>query len=409
MVNAKEITVGLLFFGTLIALGMLTVMLSDIKLFGKTYVYEIYFDDANELKLQDNVLIMGTRQGKVVDVQFFTDPIWSDVNHCDLWVKATIRMDIPLTLKKDYRITIRNSNLLGGKLMDIRLGRSRLPQDTDGVRLIGLAVRDPIEAISTFFERNKAYVRSILAHLDQTITDVSVWTEKISKGEGLVGRLIFSDSMAEDFENTVAGVDRLIADALRDDNVLDLLLRDPEVRTKLQKLASDLALISGNIAEGKGSLGKFINSPVVHDRVAAVAENVERITKRLDEGEGLVGKLLAPESEMIYRDLLQITGNIGDFVTEMVEGDGVVHALVYDGEIAGHLKLTFKRIDEITENIGAVVKNVREGKGPLGMLLYDEEVVDKLKSIVDHMLDGLEDAREASPVRSLGSFLFGAI
>ena len=148
---------------------------------------------------------------------------------------------------------------------------------------------------------------------------------------------------------------------------------------------------------------------MVHDRVAAVAENVERITKRLDEGEGLVGKLLAPESEMIYRDLLQITGNIGDFVTEIVEGDGVVHALVYDGEIAGHLKLTFKRIDEITENIGAVVKNVREGKGPLGMLLYDEEVVDKLKSIVDHMLDGLEDAREASPVRSLGSFLFGAI
>ena len=62
MVNVKEITVGLLFFGALVALGVLTIMLSDFDLFEKVHYYDVYFDQANELKVQDNVLIMGTRQ-----------------------------------------------------------------------------------------------------------------------------------------------------------------------------------------------------------------------------------------------------------------------------------------------------------------------------------------------------------
>ena len=110
MADVKTMTVGLLFFGALVALGALTIMLSNFNPFQKTYVYEVYCDMANELKPQDNVLIMGTRQGKVERVEFFEKPLWCTEGTCDLWVKVTIRMKIPLRLKEDYSVTIRNAN-----------------------------------------------------------------------------------------------------------------------------------------------------------------------------------------------------------------------------------------------------------------------------------------------------------
>ena len=44
-----------------------------------------------------------------------------------------------------------------------------------------------------------------------------------------------------------------------------------------------------------------------------------------------------------------------------------------------------------------------------GLILRNEELAAKITKIADHLLGSLEDAREAAPLSSLGTFLFGAI
>lgn len=408
MADVKEMTVGLLFFGALVALGALTIMLSNFNPFQKTCLYEVYCDMANELKPQDNVLIMGTRQGKVEKVEFFERPVWCTKQACDLWVKVTLRMNIPLRLKTDYTIRIRNANLLGGKVMDIRLGRSGEDLDVAHTRLVGFAERDPVAAISEFVERNKGYVESILAHLDSTVTDVSEWADKISRGEGILGRIVTSEPLAREFESIVSRTDRLLGDALRDDNVLALLLRDPDTRAKIQRITTDLTRITGNVASGEGSLGLLVNDPELYRRVTALAEHAESISRRLDAGEGLAGRLLTETSAPLYEDVRATAANLNRFSQGLVEGRGLLHDLVYDEALSRDLRQVFTGARDIASDLAAVARNLKEGKGALGMLLNDPKTAEKLKKIVSHILDGLEDAREAAPVRSLGSFLFGA-
>jgi phospholipid/cholesterol/gamma-HCH transport system substrate-binding protein len=408
MVNVKEITVGLLFFGALVALGVLTIMLSDFDLFEKAYYSDIYFDQANELKVQDNVLIMGTRQGKVVDVEFFEEPIWSEEHVTELWVKATVRMDIPLKLKTDYSIAIRNANLLGGKVMDIRLGRSRNPLPPEA-RIVGLAVRDPVEAISEFFERNKGYVESILANVDQTVRDITGWAGQISDGKGLIGRLIYSDTLANDVETFAGGLEQFMADLNREDNTVALFTKDPDTRERVRQGVEDLAGIINDVAEGRGTLGKFVTDPTLHDNLVAISEEVKPITQRANAGEGFIGKLLGEESDALYGDVSATVANLKTYSEAMTSGDGVLAAIAFDGELTAKVKSTVTEISEVAAKVNQVVTGIQEGKGALGVLLSDEEIATKLRRIVDHMLDGLEDAREAAPLRSLGSFLFGAI
>ncbi|MFH2002687.1 MAG: hypothetical protein ABIK28_23655, partial [Planctomycetota bacterium] len=64
MTSVKEFSVGLLFFGALIALGLLTIWLQDFSFFEESHEYKVWFDHANEIKVKDNVLIMGKRQGR---------------------------------------------------------------------------------------------------------------------------------------------------------------------------------------------------------------------------------------------------------------------------------------------------------------------------------------------------------
>ncbi|MHC4942958.1 MAG: MlaD family protein, partial [Planctomycetota bacterium] len=336
MVSMKEFLVGLLFFGALVSLGILTIWLSDIPLFEAVYEYTVWFDQANELKVKNDVLIMGKRQGSVKSVKFHEEPLWSDRELCELWVSVQIKMDVPLTLKEDYRIRIRNTSILGGKVMDIRLGKSAKRIDTSDpeLMLVGLAVRDPIEGISDFVESNKGYVRRTLENLDNLIANATEWSNRISQGEGTLGRLIYSESVANNVESLIANAERFMADLRSSEGTLDLLLRDPVTRNNVDKFVSDITLVSTNLAEGKGTVGKLLKEEELHDKIISVVDRLERMSASLEEGKGLAGKLFNEESEQAYEDLSRIMANAREISVEIRSGEGMLNTLVYDMEIS---------------------------------------------------------------------------
>ncbi|MBU0754319.1 MAG: MCE family protein [Planctomycetes bacterium] len=409
MTSMKEVAVGLLFFSALIALGLLTIWLSDIPIFEETYQYEIYFDQANELRVKDDVLIMGKRQGKVVRVDYHDEPLWSDRNKCELWVSVQISMDVPLTLKEDYKIRIRNANLLGGKVMDIRLGKSRTPINPYKVMLVGLAVPDPIEAISDFVETNKGYVNHTLENIDHVMTNVSLWSEKVTRGEGTLGRLIHSESMANNMESFMADAQRFMSQLRDSEGVLGLILNDKDTRVKVKQIVDDVAEVAQSVAAGRGTVGKLLTEDTLHDEILSVVQRLDRLSAGLESGEGLAGKLFVEESEKVFEDFAKILANGRDITNEIRSGQGMLNTLIYDQTISMQLRGAAEKLAKIADDIDIVVQDVKDGKGPLGMILRDEELAIKVDQLIDSILGSIEDARESAPLVSLGSFLFGAI
>lgn len=409
MTSAKEIFVGLLFFGTLIALGLLTILLSDFSLFRETYDYDIYFDQANELKMKDDVLIMGTLQGKVLNIEFFEEPLWDNINFVELWVRARVRMNIPLVLKEDYSIRIRNASLLGGKVMDIRLGKSNTLLDMDKSRLVGLAVRDPVEAISEFIETNKASVKSTMDKLNNLIGNVSDWSDKISRGEGTLGWLIQSDAAADHVDSILGQINQFTKDINRDDGLLAALTKDPFTRAKFDKLTDDITTVSDRMVKGEGTIGKLFQDPALYDKLLEAADGLEGISSQLRDGQGFAGKLLSVESEQAFMDFSKTLANVREISDDVAHGEGLVNALIKDPMMKDNLKRSLDRLDRITDQVGDLVADVKQGKGALGKILTDEEFGQKLDKLLDAVIGSVEDAREAAPLISLGSFLFGAI
>lgn len=409
MFKAKELTVGLLFFGGLISLGFLTIVLTDFSLFKESHYYDILFDQANELKVNDNVLIMGTHQGKVQEIEFFDEPRWDSVDYKELWVRVGVKMDKPLMLKEDYRVSIRNANLLGGKVVDIRLGRTRTPVDPDNTMIVGLAVRDPIEAISDFIETNKGHVKRTLENIDSLVQNVAEWSHQVSRGQGPLGRLIYSEPLANNIESLVAKAELFVSDLNSSQGTVGLLLHDIDTRDKVKKLASDLAELTGHIAAGEGTLGLLVKDRQLYDRFMAVAEDIEIISARVEAGEGLAGKLLSEVSNQTYDDFAHIVSNVREVSDQVTKGDGLMSALIYDTTLTEDVRGTLSNAKTFTADIQLMIQDVKDGKGPLGIVLRNQEVALKVERIVDAILGSIEDAREAAPLTSLGTFLFGAI
>jgi phospholipid/cholesterol/gamma-HCH transport system substrate-binding protein len=200
-----------------------------------------------------------------------------------------------------------------------------------------------------------------------------------------------------------------MSDLNRDDNTVALFTKDQGTRETVRSGIEDLGKIFDDVAEGRGTRGQLITNPTLHDNLVAISEDVKPITQGLKDGQGFIGKLLAEDSNELFDDAAATVANVRTYSHEMVNGDGILAALVFDGELTAKVKGIVAEIGETASNVNQIVTNVKEGKGALGLLLSDEDIAKKLQSIVDHMLDGLEDAREAAPLRSVGSFLFGAI
>ncbi|MFO0981770.1 MAG: MlaD family protein [Planctomycetota bacterium] len=156
---ARETLLGVVFFGALIGLGVLTVTLSDVSLFEKRWSYEVYFPDVKGLKSGDPVHVYGTKYGKVADVSVTSLP--DDHQR----VRVTLVTNRPLDLRAGtgaveegrYRIFVRDQTLLGGKLVEVLVGTQGNPAVAP---YFGTALEEPLRAVQMLVEDNRDKLRA---------------------------------------------------------------------------------------------------------------------------------------------------------------------------------------------------------------------------------------------------------
>lgn len=267
----------------------------------------------------------------------------------DSTVRVHVRLDVELNLRSGYRIEIVNASMLGGKFLKIYEGPENAPPLAAHITLLGEVPFDVIEELG-----------SAVNGLQQMINSVS-------EGQGTLGKLMNDDTM---------------------------YLNMMEVSESLQDVVKRLDT-------GESTLGKLLSEDdSLYQDLSASVSSLRKVSGTLERGEGTIGKLLYDEG--MYEDLTVVMSNLRQISDGLVEGKGTLGRLMAeDDQVYDYLLASLEAISSITESI-------RSGEGTAGRLVNDPELYDEITLMVEDVRAAIDDLREASPITSFGSVLFGA-
>lgn len=174
-----------------------------------------------------------------------------------------------------------------------------------------------------------------------------------------------------------------------------------DVIEELGKAVSGLQAMINAVGEGQGTLGKLLQDDTMYNNMLAVSEDLKAISARVENGEGTLGKLL--KDETVYDDAAVLVANLREISTRLESGEGMLGRLLAPGETGAYddFGATMTAVRNIAESIDA-------GEGTLGKLVRDAKLYDETTLLVEDVRAAVDDLREASPITSFGSVLFGA-
>lgn len=291
-----EVTVGAFIFMILLALGVFTILLSQDNFFVKNYDVRIRFNEIMGLRTGDKVFLRGVDIGKISNIEIGRDSVM---------LTATLDRDVKFT--EGYSVEIVPVSVLGGKRLVIYPGGSKKPAIDGGTTLEGTPPKDVVtEATDTIaMIRRSLEEGKVLENLGQVVADFKMVADKLSSGEGTLGKLLMDDAAYNDLRDSTA----------------------------------NLKTISDRLVEGKGTIGRLLSEDEkMYDDLETTVANLKTIGERLTAGQGTLGKLLS-EDEKIYEDLETSVANLREISDAIAKGEGTVGKLVRDDEMYEEVRL----------------------------------------------------------------------
>jgi len=127
-------------------------------------------------------------------------------------------------------------------------------------------------------------------------------------------------------------------------------------------------------------------------------ESVEpaELTDFLDDGRDIVARvksivvkiddaLGSEDGEGAGKSVLAILQSVRDILAEVENGQGLIHALVYDDRFTKKLNSTLASLDATADDFAAVAKEIKDGDGLVHNLVYEDEITPKLVSLVENL------------------------
>lgn len=189
--NKRAVTVGIFIIAglTLLVSGILVIGNLHSTFTKKVTVFTV-FDNVNGLEAGDNILFSGVKIGTVKNVEF----------HGSSQVKVilNINADAVIYIRRDAKVQIGTDGLIGNKVLVIIGGTAAGGEITEGDELGNVGVLT---------------AEDIMATIQQNNLNILALTEKISSGEGTLGKLINDDSLYNSFTTSARSLELATANA----------------------------------------------------------------------------------------------------------------------------------------------------------------------------------------------------
>jgi phospholipid/cholesterol/gamma-HCH transport system substrate-binding protein len=242
--RASALKVGLL---VVIALAVLAAGVALIgnqeSLFVRKNRYYIRFNDVEGLAPGNVVQLNGVNVGKVAEVTLPEDPnraevrVWVEIDrHYAQRLRAPegstppIPGPVPVT-----RAELKTQGLLGDKYVALTVGSPKYPAIPVKGEILAFTPIS-VQALVASGGDVMAQAREITHNLSQASRDLAVFTASLNRGGGgLVPRLLGDQAYGR------------------------------EITDKLRKTVDNLAMVTGKVASGQGTLGKLVQDPQIYD------------------------------------------------------------------------------------------------------------------------------------------------
>ena len=315
MKNTLETRLGLFVALIVIAAFFIMFILGGFELFQRNYRLHALFNTAQELKIGDRVKMAGVEIGKVDDIQL-----------ADGKVKVTMKMREGVVVRTDSIAAIHFAGLMGQNFVSIDFGSAT------ALKL------DPEQNVKTAEQPD---LNTIMARLDSVAGGIENITKTFSgdKIDNILGP--FTDFLKQNSAPLTATI-------------------------------ANLRAMSGEIAEGKGTIGKLIYSDALYSSTLTTVSNLQntsdeikltlgdarKIIDGVNAGEGSLGKLV--KDEKLYAETTTAMTNLKEILQKMNNGQGTVGKLINDQEFYKNAKLTLQKMEKAADEL--------EDTGPLSVI-----------------------------------------
>lgn len=258
--------------------------LKGFDIFSRNVEYYAAYDQINGVQNASPIMMKGVKIGSVTGLSF--DPARSD--------KVVLRF----TIKRQFRIPtdseakIFSNGLMGAKAIEINYGSAhtylekgdtlRSSRDRDLMDMAGSELdffkqkvsqltsdlSRTLENLNTLMENNSDNIAGTLGNLNSLTGDMAqiLSAEKNNLKNAVQNLTEFSDMLGEN----AGRVDSIIGSV----NDFASQLRDEEFARKLSQSAEGLNDLIARIAQGEGTLGKFIDDPELYDALDRASDNL---------------------------------------------------------------------------------------------------------------------------------------
>ena len=259
--------------------------LKGVNLFIAKNKYYAVYDKVDGLYKSNQVVVNGYKIGLVSDMKY-------NPSNGKITVEFTVDDDIPLP--SDSRAVILSTDFLGGKVLDIELGKS--PKILDNLDTVQSAYQsDLLGGISEKLNPVMAKVGGVLGEMEITLREIN---SMFKSGEDASIR----DAVAN-LNKSLAHIEKITKEfeVLAANGSIQNSLKNIEgITGNLQKSNTDISRLLKNVAEISDSVAAADLKGTILNARNAIAE-LQGIVGDINNGKGTVGKLI--KDDKLYADL----------------------------------------------------------------------------------------------------------
>lgn len=241
-------------------------------------------------------------------------------------------------IRKDSKVVLGSVGLLGDKVVDIIPGTQQAEAITKNYEYIQGSQETTIRQLISGAD-------DILANFTTLSVSVKQIAERISKGEGTIGKLITDESLYENLNQTVEESRKLVNDVRKGKGTAGQLISDPTLYNELNDTLQRVEKLVADVNEGRGTLGKLATDEAVYNQLNSVMARLDRTTvkledmvNRVDRGEGNLGLML--NDDKLYRETASTIANLNAITARLERGEGTAGRLLKDAELYDNLNST---------------------------------------------------------------------
>lgn len=266
------------------------------------------FDNVQELKIGDRVKMAGVEIGRVEAIDLETNK-----------VRVTMKLKADAEVRDDSVATVKFTGLMGQNFVAISFGTPNGTLLADGQYLTTAEQPD---------------LSTIMTKLDNVASGVENLTKSFTgdKIDNILGP--FTDFLRQNTGPLTATI-------------------------------ANMRAVSGQIAEGKGTVGRLIYDETLYQSAMQAVTNLQltiadarNVIADVNSGQGTVGRLM--HDPTLYNETTASMTNLKEILQKINQGQGTVGKVVNDQDFYKNAKLTLQKLDKMTDSL--------EDQGPLSVV-----------------------------------------